>query len=100
MTAQKAMNKVAPMRLSTAEVEAYHRDGYLVPRYRLPPSDLALLQKLMAKLVAENPGLVDQPIASPHIPDGGSQGLKSTSKWLDIATHPDLLDMAEQLIGA
>jgi len=99
MQAQSNVRAPAQVPLSTQEVESYHRDGYLVPKYRLPPSDLTLLQELMANLVKKNPKLLNQPIASPHIPNGGSQGVVSTSKWLDIATHPDLLDIAQQLIG-
>ena len=85
--------------LEPAEIEAYRRDGYLVPRYHLPDADLAGLQKLMGQLVADNPALVDKPIISPHLPGSGVQGLKAADGWMDIATHPGVIDIAEQLIG-
>lgn len=81
------------------EIEAYRRDGYLVPRYRLPSDDLAKLQSLMSQLVSDNPTLLDKPIISPHLPGSGVQGLKAADGWLDIATHPRVLDLVEKLIG-
>jgi hypothetical protein len=85
--------------LDAAEIEAYHRDGYVVPRFRLPAADLSRLQTLMASLVAENPGLINKPIVSPHVPGGGVQELKTSGDWMDIATHPSIVDMVEQLAG-
>ena len=41
--------------LSEAELAAFRRDGFLVPRYRLPPKDLAALQALTERIVADNP---------------------------------------------
>jgi hypothetical protein len=46
--------------LGADQIEAYHRDGYVVPRYRLPDDVLTKLQALTLKLVEDNPGLTDQ----------------------------------------
>jgi hypothetical protein len=86
-------------RLSEDEIAAYRRDGYLVPRFRLQGSALARLQHLMAVLVADNPGLIDQPIPGPHVPGSGVQGLKAGPGWLEIAAHPAIVDMVEQIVG-
>lgn len=93
------MNSMAPGVLAPAEIDAYHRDGYIVPRWRLPADELARLQDLMARLVADNPTLVDKPIISPHIPGGGAQKLKTSPDWRHIATHPRILDIVEQIVG-
>ena len=85
--------------LSPQEVAAYHRDGYLVPGFRLPPAVLERLVALTAQVVEENPGALDQPLVGVHIPGSGKQGLKAPAGFVDIATHPDLLDMMEQLVG-
>jgi chlorinating enzyme len=84
--------------LSTDEVAKYHRDGFLVPRYRLPDADLAKLRTLTQKLVEDNPDRVDQAMVCPHVP-GNIPGLKSTAGWMDIAAHPDITDMIEQILG-
>lgn len=85
--------------LSAEEVAAYHRDGYLVPRYRLSPALLDKLATLTAQVVHDNPGKVDQPLLGVHIPGSGTQDLRLPPGFVDVATHPDILDMMEQLIG-
>ena len=85
--------------LSDDEVAAFRADGVLVPEFRLPPDLLARLQSLAARLVADNPHMGDEPVASPHVPGSGVQNVKSDPAWIEIPTFPPLLDMVEQLIG-
>jgi Phytanoyl-CoA dioxygenase (PhyH) len=85
--------------LGADQIEAYHRDGYVVPRYQLPGDLLTKLQALTLKLVEDNPGLTNQHMVGPHVPGSGTQNLKSGPGWMDIATHSDILDMIEQIIG-
>ena len=86
--------------LTDSELAAYRRDGFLVPKYRLPPRDLAALQALTAEIVADNPHLADVPMSCPHVPGSGIQGLKSSAAWLPLSLHPDLLDIVEQIATA
>jgi hypothetical protein len=85
--------------LSTEEIEFYEREGYLVPKFRFSSDDVAKLQRLTRKAVAENPDKVDQPLVMLHVPGNAVQPIKTTKEWMDIAAHPRLLDIAEQLIG-
>lgn len=85
--------------LGDRELEAFRRDGFLVPDYRLPPGDLAALQALTDRIVADNPHLADVPMSCPHVPGSGIQQLKSTAGWLPLSLHADILDMVEQIIG-
>ncbi|WP_077002838.1 phytanoyl-CoA dioxygenase family protein [Variovorax sp. KK3] len=85
--------------LSPEEVAAYHRDGFLVPSYRLPPDMLAKLAALTSRVIADNPERIDQPLVGVHIPGSGTQSLEVPPGFLDIAAHPDILDLMEQLIG-
>ena len=85
--------------LSSAEVAAYHTDGVVVPGFRLPPDELERLQSLTARLIADNPHMGDEPVASPHVPGSGVQNVKSDPAWIDIPTLPPILDMMEQIIG-
>ena len=52
-------------------IEAYHRDGFIVPPYRLPEKDIAKLQALTLKLIEENPTLADHHMVGPHVPGSG-----------------------------
>jgi hypothetical protein len=80
-------------------MKAYHRDGFIVPPYRLPEKDIAKLQALTLKLIRDNPTLADHHMVGPHVPGSGFEGLKSTPGWLDIATHPHIVDIVEQIVG-
>ena len=85
--------------LSQAEVENFHLDGVIVPKFRLPADKLSLLQELADKLIVDNPQMGDEPITSPHVPNSGIQGVKSDPRWIEIPTFPPIVDIVEQLIG-
>lgn len=85
--------------LSEAEVRRYRADGFLVPEYRLPPEVVERLLAATQQLVEDRPELIDQPIIGPHLPGGGMHGLYADGAFLDVATHPELLDVVEQLVG-
>jgi hypothetical protein len=89
----------ARLLLSAEEIDFFEREGYLVPKYRFSPDDVAKMQRLTRKVVADNPDLVNVPLVCLHVPGNLVQPVKTTTEWLDIAAHPDLLDMSEQLIG-
>ena len=40
--------------LTTAEIEAYHRDGFVMPDYRLPDRVLDALREAYDRIVTEN----------------------------------------------
>lgn len=99
MSALNETASAAPKILSAEEVEFYQREGYVVPQYQLPPEDVEKMQRLTHKAVAENPDKLNQPLVMLHVPGNRVQEINTTSEWLDIAAHPRLLDIAEQLIG-
>src|SRR5690606_38328932 len=92
---QASGNKI----LSQEEVERFNREGYLVPNYRFSPEDVEKLQRLTRKAVAENQDKLNQPLVMLHVPGNAVQQVNTTAEWLDIAAHPHLLDIAEDLIG-
>src|SRR5678815_3706942 len=85
--------------LSADQIEAYHRDGFIVPPYRLPEKAIAKLQALTLKLIEENPTLADHHMVGPHVPGSGFEGTKSRPGRLDSATHPNIVDIVEQIVG-
>jgi len=93
------MTKLAPI-LSPAEVEAYRRDGFLVPRLRFEGDELRELQQLTDRLLQNNPQVTDGMIGSPHIQSGkGAQRVRTEPGWMNIAAHPKLVKMIGELIG-
>jgi ectoine hydroxylase-related dioxygenase (phytanoyl-CoA dioxygenase family) len=86
--------------LSAAEARFYHEHGYLIPDYRLPAQMVARMAQLTDELITRNPQLGDLPMVCPHMVSGGSQLLRGDRAWLEFSTHPPILDLVEQLIGA
>jgi ectoine hydroxylase-related dioxygenase (phytanoyl-CoA dioxygenase family) len=87
------------VRLSSEEVARFHEDGYVVPRTRLPDEVLAEMRQAYDRLLADNDGIASDIMLGPHLEKPGAQGVKGSRQWLDFAARPEILDMAEQLIG-
>jgi hypothetical protein len=90
----------ADHRLTAAEIAAYERDGFVVPRFALTGDRLKKLQGLATRLMERNPHIAEGMIGSPHLLNGsGTQKVETEEGWLDIATTPEILDMLEQIVG-
>jgi hypothetical protein len=91
------------MRLTDQEIEAYHRDGLLIPAaYRIPESTLADINQLYQNLLddnSDNPDFSADFILGPHLDANGTYGVKGDPEWLECARIPSIMDMVEQLIG-
>jgi len=89
-----------PKVLTDSEVAFYHREGYLVPQFQLSENEVKQLQEMTDRLLDHNTHIKDGMIGSPHLVNGaGTQNVKSEAGWMDIAAHPKIIDMLEQLIG-
>lgn len=75
--------------LSENEVAQYHRDGWIVPDYRVPDELLRDAQDLINKMLAERPDYADL------YPDV----LRAEPKFCAIAVEPKLLSILAQLMG-
>lgn len=85
-------------RLSPAEIAAYHRDGQVTPAWRLSQAQLARLRSAVDRAIGAAKGQTDF-IALPHLPPEDPAGQALAREFFEIATWPELLDLAEQLIG-
>ncbi len=85
--------------LTPQELENFHRDGFVVPRFRLSDDEASRLRGMILRLVAENPEFADFLMQAPHVPGSGGLGLKSFPGWMEFAAHPAILDLIEQIIG-
>ena len=96
---QGCLSKRNPMMLSPEEVSRYQDKGYVVPRYQLPAELVAIMREEYDRLIHDNPDISPDFILGPHLQKPGTQGVKGSKKWLEFATHPDLMAMARDLIG-
>ncbi len=85
--------------LSDEEVARYHRDGLLIPRYRLPPDAVKHLQKLIDELIARNPDVPQELLLDANVEDGSLGPVTGSREFLKYAAYPPLLDVLEQIIG-
>jgi hypothetical protein len=75
--------------LTPAQVAEYHEKGYVVPDYRLSDETLDSIRRDHDRLLA----------AHPDFRDNCSALLSHDMAFLNYARDPNILDMAEQVIG-
>ncbi len=85
--------------LSTAELEQYERDGYVIPESRLPDEKVAKLRATLDRLLAENPDVRPEKLVSAHIAGKNDEGVTGSSDFLELAQDPDILDVVAQVLG-
>jgi hypothetical protein len=85
--------------LAPEEIARFHEEGFVVPRYRLPNDVLGEMRQAYDRLIADNSAIASDIMLGPHLEKPGAQGVKGSRQWLDFASRPEILDMAEQLIG-
>ena len=75
--------------LTDAQITQYHKDGFIVPNYRLPAETLASLSHDVDRFIGDD---IERRQFVPTMFD-------YDERCLDYAFNPDLLDMIEQLAG-
>lgn len=77
------------MALSDIEKKTYHKDGFIIPKYRLSLETLATIRADYDKLLATKPEFKDY---CPTL-------LRYDLSFLNYAQDPNILDMVEQILG-
>ncbi|MBB4303472.1 hypothetical protein GGD81_002515 [Rhodobium orientis] len=86
-------------RLSDAEIETYHRDGLVIPDYRLPEETLSGLKAAVDRLIADHPNVRPEQLSGPHNPWGQSARMIGNYDFLSFCGFSEILDMVAQVIG-
>jgi hypothetical protein len=87
--------------LTTKEVEAYHREGWIIPKnFSLLPEQLASLRDALDYVIEENPDTRPEMLVSAHLEGGQSgEGIKGSQAFMKLASDKRILDLVEQIIG-
>ena len=85
-------------RLSSREKDSYARDGYVVPAWRFPEGRIDEMRAALDKLIADNPGVRPEKLVSAHL-ENGSEGVKGSRAFLELARDPDLVELISDAIG-
>ena len=88
-----------PTALSKQDIANYHANGYVIPKYRLESEFVKELQDALNTLIANNPGVRPEKLVSAHIEGRNDEGVTGSQKFLQLAMHPPIIDLVEQLIG-
>lgn len=76
--------------LTNSEIEHYHREGYVTPKFRLDEEVLDDIRETHSRLVHRYPEFSDY-----------CSALLAFDPWfLTVARQPEILDMVEQVIGS
>jgi len=86
-------------KLSTAEVEKYRQDGYIVPEFRLSSEKVTRLREALARVIEKNRETRPERLVSVHLQGLNSEGIHGDGAFLDLATDSDIVDLVEQIIG-
>jgi len=94
------MDTLRKTRLNQEEIARYHRDGLVVPDYRIPQEWLQTLRDEVDKLIQRNPKVRPEQLSGAHNPWGQSASVVGSDVFLAFCKFPEILDMVEQLIGS
>jgi hypothetical protein len=93
-------------RLDPDEVQHYHTEGYVVPRWRLPPARVAGLQAALEELLRRNPGVRPEKLVSAHLEGSAApgaadngEGVRGVRDFLELAMDPEIVELVSGVIG-
>ena len=85
--------------LSEEERLQFRELGYVVPQWRLPSPWVGRFQQALDRLIHDNPGVRPEKLVSAHIEGRNDEGVTGSEVFLELAQHPDIVDLAAAVIG-
>ena len=86
-------------RLHEDEVAHYRREGWVVPRFRLPPARVAAMVDALESLLRQNPGVRPEKLVSAHIEGDNGEGVRGSRAFLDLARDPEIVELVSGVLG-
>lgn len=84
-------------KLTPAEAAMYREQGFYVPRFRFDAADTAKLKSRVDRLIGRHPELHNKSIPDILQIDADEEGYNR--EFMEFARRPELLDMAESILG-
>ena len=86
--------------ITAAEVETYHRDGWVIPAgFRLDETELAELRQALDQVMTDNPDIMPDRLMNVHLNGGKPYGISGSKAFHDLAHDQRILDLAESVMG-
>ncbi len=86
-------------RLEDDEIAHYRREGWVVPRFRLPPARVAAMVDALESLLRQNPGVRPEKLVSAHIEGDNGEGVRGSRAFLDLARDPEIVELVSGVLG-
>ena len=86
-------------RLHADEIDQYRAQGWVVPRFRLPPARVAAMAEALAVLLRENPGVRPEKLVSAHVEGDNGEGVRGSRAFLDLARDPEIVELVSGVLG-
>jgi ectoine hydroxylase-related dioxygenase (phytanoyl-CoA dioxygenase family) len=90
---------VPAARLSAAEIEQYHREGWVVPAFRLPDVEVAAMRDALDALIRANPGVRPEKLVSAHVAGDNGEGVQGDARFLALARDPRIVELVSGVLG-
>jgi ectoine hydroxylase-related dioxygenase (phytanoyl-CoA dioxygenase family) len=88
-----------PPRLAASEVARYRSEGWVVPRFRLPPGEVAGLRDALDALIRANPGVRPEKLVSAHVEGDNGEGVRGDARFLALARDPRIVELVSGVLG-
>lgn len=86
-------------RLSPGEIAHYHREGWVIPEFRLSPRRVAQMHDALNELLHRNPGVRPEKLVSAHVEGDNGEGVRGSRQFLDLAMDPQIVELVSGVIG-
>ena len=86
-------------RLSPAEIDRYHREGWVVPAFRLPEVEVAAMRDALDALIRANPGVRPEKLVSAHVAGDNGEGVRGDARFLALARDPRIVELVSGVLG-
>lgn len=86
-------------RLAPEEAAHYQREGWVIPRFRLPAERVSAMVQALETLLRDNPGVRPEKLVSAHVAGDNGEGVRGVSDFLDLARDPEIVELVSDVIG-
>ena len=86
-------------RLQDDEIAHYRREGWVVPRYRLPPARVGRMVDALEALLRANPGVRPEKLVSAHIEGDNGEGVRGSRAFLELALDAEIVELVSGVLG-
>jgi hypothetical protein len=86
-------------RLQEHEIARYRTEGWVVPRFRLPPARVTAMVDALETLLRQNPGVRPEKLVSAHVEGDNGEGVRGSRAFLDLARDPEIVELVSGVLG-